>query len=87
MTEAWAIVIAASVTGVFGLLGIYLNRFRAENRRDHAVVSEKLNDLKTMVQGVKMTVNQNGEKLTDHLKWHDDTKPKKTTRKKSTTKK
>ncbi len=81
MTEAWGIVVAALVTGSFGVLGIFLRRFRYENQRDHADVASKLKGLVKAIADVKVSVDKNGERLTDHLDWHvkGDTPSKKAT--------
>ena len=41
MTEAWGIVVAALVTGSFGVLGLFLRRFRDETQKDHADVANR----------------------------------------------
>ena len=75
MTEAWGIVVAALVTGSFGGLGIFLRRFRYENQRDHADVANRLKGLVKSIADVKVSVDSNGERLTDHLDWHVKEKP------------
>jgi hypothetical protein len=85
MTEAWGIVVAALVTGSFGVLGIFLRRFRYENQRDHAVVANSLKGLVKSIADVKVSVDKNGERLTDHLDWH--VKEKKPSRRKPAAKK
>ena len=76
MTEAWGIVVAALVTGSFGVLGLFLRRFRYENQRDHADVANRLKGLVKSIADVKVSVDKNGERLTDHLDWHvKDKKP------------
>ena len=75
MTEAWGIIVAALVTGSFGVLGVFLRRFRYENQRDHAVVANSLKGLVRSIADVKVSVDSNGERLTDHLDWHVKEKP------------
>ena len=89
MTEAWGIVVAALVTGSFGVLGLFLRRFRDENQRDHADVANRLKGLVKSIADVKVSVDKNGERLTDHLDWHvkGDTPSKKATRRKPASKK
>ena len=70
MTEAWGIVIAALVTGSFGVLGLFLRRFRDENQKDHADVANRLKGLVKSIADVKVSVDKNGESLTKHLDWH-----------------
>ena len=78
MTEAWGLIVAALITGTFGVLGILLRSLRRENRRDHAVVANKLTGLARALELIKGSVDKNGEILTDHLEWHKEpTKPPK----------
>ena len=85
MTEAWALIVAAVVTGVFGVFGVFIRNFRHENQRDHAVVANKLSGLSRALDAVKTSVDGNGEKLDDHLEWHKT--PKRDARKKAAAKK
>jgi uncharacterized membrane-anchored protein YhcB (DUF1043 family) len=84
MTEAWALIAAAMVTGVFGLFGVFIRNFRHENQRDHAVVANKLSGLSRDLDAIKTAVDSNGEKLDGHLEWHKT--PKRDARKKATAK-
>lgn len=66
MTEAWAIVIAAAVTGIFGLAGLAIKEFRnmrIKNSEDHGAVMLKLDNVEKGVQHVS-------ERLDDHIDWH-----------------
>lgn len=66
MNEAWVAVIVASVPVVGGGIGWlikFMLEFREENRADHNVVMEAINELKTDVREVK------GD-LHDHVQWH-----------------
>lgn len=66
MSEAWAIVIAAIVTSLGGLLGIAVHEFRQmkiRNSEDHGAVMGKLNDVQ---QGIKHV----SDRLDDHIDWH-----------------
>lgn len=66
MSEAWVAVIVASVPVVGGGIGWlikFMLEFREENRADHNVVMEAINELKTDVREVK------GD-LHDHVQWH-----------------
>ncbi|MBU82124.1 MAG: hypothetical protein CL724_11715 [Chloroflexi bacterium] len=85
MTEAWALVVAAVVTGVFGLFGVFIRNFRHENQRDHAVVADKLTGMSRDLDAIKASVDSNGAKLDDHLEWHKT--PKRDARKKAAAKK
>ena len=92
MTEAWGIVVAALVTGSFGVLGLFLRRFRDENQKDHADVANRLKGLVKSLADVKVSVDKNGESLTKHLDWHgkgdtsSKTPSKKATRRKPASK-
>jgi uncharacterized membrane-anchored protein YhcB (DUF1043 family) len=85
MTEAWALIAAAVVTGVFGVFGVFIRNFRHENQRDHAVVANKLTGLSRALDAIKTSVDDNGGKLDDHLEWHKT--PKRDARKKAAVKK
>lgn len=66
MTEAWGIVIAAAVTGIFGLAGLAIKEFRnmrIKNSEDHGAVMLKLDNVEKGVQHVS-------ERLDDHIDWH-----------------
>tara|TARA_Y100001951_G_scaffold96797_2_gene95865 strand:+ start:487 stop:747 length:261 start_codon:yes stop_codon:yes gene_type:complete len=80
MTEAWALIVAALVTGAFGVLSIFVRNFRHENRRDHAEVTTRLKNMAKSLLDVKVAVDKNGDVLTDHLDWHKT--PKRDARKK-----
>ena len=85
MTESWGLIVAALVTGVFGVFGVFIRNFRHENQRDHALVANKLGVLSRTLDLVKSSVDSNGVKLDDHLEWHKT--PKRDARKKATAKK
>lgn len=88
MTEAWGIVVAALVTGSFGVLGLFLRRFRDENQKDHADVANRLKGLVKSIAEVKVSVDKNGDSLTKHLDWHGkEDAPSKTPIKKATRRK
>jgi hypothetical protein len=66
MTEAWAIVVAAIVTALGGLIGMAVHEFRQmkhKNYADHGAVMNKLD-------AVQEGVNNVSERLTDHIDWH-----------------
>lgn len=66
MTESWALIIAAGITGVVSLIGIAVREFRQmkiKNSEDHGAVMGKLNDVQ---QGIKNVA----ERLDDHIDWH-----------------
>ena len=67
------------------MFGVFIRNFRHENQRDHAVVADKLSGLSRDLEGIKSSVDSNGEKLDDHLEWHKT--PKRDARKKAAAKK
>lgn len=65
-TDIWIAVIVTTIPIVgagIGYLIKYLIEFRNENRIDHDIVLEAINDLKTDVREVKTG-------LYDHISWH-----------------
>jgi len=66
MSESWIAIVVAAVpvlgAGIGWLIKFVLD-FREENRNDHNLVMEAINELKTDVREVK------GD-LHDHVKWH-----------------
>jgi hypothetical protein len=66
MNESWVALIVASIPVIgagVGWLIKYVLDFRKENRRDHGIVMEAINDLKVDVREVKGNLN-------DHVEWH-----------------
>lgn len=72
MSDAWAIVIAASIptigTGIGFLLREFKN-FRKENRQDHANVMVELRKVRTGIDNV-------AGRLSSHIDWHMDKEKK-----------
>ena len=70
MSEAWAIVVAAALTAVFGFLATLvtgLGKLRKENRDDHDSVRGKLENVQGMVGSIS-------DRLDGHIEWHLDKK-------------
>ncbi len=65
MDAGIATVLAAAVTGVFGLLVVLIQQLRKENRDDHAVVSKQLRFLMGQVARVD-------KKVDNHMEWHGE---------------
>jgi len=65
MDAGLATVLAAAVTGVFGLLVVLIQQLRKENRDDHAVVSRQLKFLMGQVARVD-------KKVDNHMEWHGE---------------
>ena len=53
----------AVITGIFSVLVTLIQKARKENKSDHNMVYESLQDLKTDVRVV-------GTKLDNHIDWH-----------------
>lgn len=65
-TDVWTAVLVTTIPVVGGGIGYLIKTlfdFRTENREDHDIVLDAINDLKTDVREVK-----NG--LYDHVSWH-----------------
>lgn len=58
-----SIVIAALVTGIFSVLVTLIQKTRKENKEDHNMVYESLQNLHQDVRDV-------GTKLDNHIDWH-----------------
>lgn len=66
----WAIVLAAAVTGTFGLLTVVVSQFRKENRRDHDVVMGMLRYMNKGINRTETKVDKVSDRLTDHIQNH-----------------
>ena len=56
-------IIVALVAGIFSVLVTLIQKTRKENKSDHDMVYNSIQDLKTDVRNV-------GEKLDSHIDWH-----------------
>jgi len=63
----WSLILAAAVTGSFGLLTVIVSQFRKENRRDHDVVMGMLKYINKGIVRTEIKVEQVDNKLKDHL--------------------
>jgi len=70
MDGNWALVVAAVVTAVGGILVAVLQQFKKENHTDHQVVIGLLHVLRKSQQRVEDKVERVDERLTDHLESH-----------------
>ena len=57
------IIIAATVTGIFSILVALIQKSRKENKQDHNLVYDSLQNLHQDVRNVN-------EKLDNHIDWH-----------------
>jgi len=69
MSDAWAAIIVAIITAGSGFGLAVIQRFRKENREDHATVIESITILHQDVRDVS-------KKLDGHISWHLDDKKK-----------
>jgi hypothetical protein len=58
-----ASIVAVVITGIFSVLVALIQKTRKENKQDHNLVYETLQNLHEDVRSV-------GEKLDDHIDWH-----------------
>ncbi len=65
-----ALVLAAAVTGAFGLLTVVIQRFKAENRKDHDTVMAMLRLMRRAQDRTEDKVDKVSERLTDHIAKH-----------------
>jgi hypothetical protein len=65
MDAGFATVIAAAITGVFGVIIVLIQQLRKENRKDHATVTHQLRFLIGQVARVD-------QKVDGHIQWHGE---------------
>jgi hypothetical protein len=65
-----ALVLAAAVTGAFGLLTVVIQRFKAENRKDHDTVMAMLRLMRRAQDRTEDKVDKVSERLTEHIAKH-----------------
>ena len=70
MDGGWAIVVAAVVSTVGGIIVTLLQRARKENARDHEVVQGILRMVHRSQQRTEDKVDKVAEKLADHIEEH-----------------
>ena len=68
-----ALIIAAAVTAVGGIIVAIIQQFRKENHTDHQVVVGLLQVLRKSQMRVEDKVNQVDERLSNHLEFHLET--------------
>ena len=64
------LVIAAIITGAFGLLTIIVEKGRRENVRDHGFVKDKLDNLLTSIADIDQDISHIEDKLDTHIHDH-----------------
>ena len=70
MDGGWALVLAAIVTAVGGIIVAALQKFRKENHDDHAYVRGLLTMLYKSQNRIETKVDRVDERLTSHLEFH-----------------
>ena len=65
-----ALVLAAAVTGAFGLLTVAIQRFKAENRKDHDTVMAMLRLMRRAQDRTEDKVDDVSKRLTEHIEKH-----------------
>lgn len=74
MSEAWAMIFVAVITGFFGIFTVYVSKFRKENREDHMTVMDMLRLVNRNVVKVEDKVDLIDDRLDTHIR--EDHKPK-----------
>lgn len=72
MDANWAIVVAAVVTAVGGIVVAVIQQFRRENREDHGRVQAALYVISNTIKRVEGKVDHVQDGLNDHLKEHNN---------------
>lgn len=70
MDAGWAIVLAAVVSAVGGVLVALIQKFRKENKKDHDVVTAMLRILYKSMQRNETKLDKVDERLQDHIESH-----------------
>lgn len=70
MDAGWAVVLAAIVSAVGGILVALIQKFRKENQKDHDVVMSMLRIVYKSLQRNEMKLDKVDERLTDHIESH-----------------
>ena len=70
MDAGWSIILAAAVTGAFGLLTVVIQRFKSENRKDHDTVMAMLRLMRRAQDRTEDKVDTVQDRLTEHITKH-----------------
>lgn len=70
MDAGWAMVVAAAVSAVGGILVTLIQKFRKENQKDHEVVTGILRMVYRAQQRAEIKLDKVDERLTDHIESH-----------------
>jgi ribosomal protein S15P/S13E len=66
----WSIVLAAAVTGSFGLLTVLIQKLKKENTKDHEVVMGLLKMVYKKQGSVEYKIDKVSDQLGEHIKNH-----------------
>ena len=66
----WSLILAAAVTGAFGLLTVIIQRFKTENRKDHDTVMAMLRLMRRAQDRTEDKVDTVSDRLTEHIIKH-----------------
>lgn len=70
MDSGIALILAAAVTGAFGLLTVVIQRFKAENRKDHDTVMAMLRLMRRAQDRTEIKLDKVDDRLSNHLEFH-----------------
>ncbi len=70
MDANWALIVAAIVTAVGGIIVAVLQQFKKENAEDHQVVLGMLKIMHKSLQRTEVKVDRVDERLTEHITSH-----------------
>ena len=70
MDSGIALILAAAVTGAFGLLTVVIQRFKTENRKDHDTVMAMLRLMRRAQDRTEDKVGTVSDRLTEHIVKH-----------------
>jgi hypothetical protein len=70
MDAGWALVVAAVVTAVGGIIVAVLQQFKKENSKDHAYVRGMLTMLYSSQRRIEGKVDRVDDRLSNHLESH-----------------
>ena len=70
MDAGWALILAAVVTAVGGIIVAVLQKFKKENNQDHAYVRGMLTMLYGSQRRIETKVDKVDERLSNHLSFH-----------------
>jgi len=70
MDAGWAVVLAAVVSAVGGVIVAVIQKFRKENREDHQVVTGMMGVIYKAIQRNEIKLDKVDERLSNHIESH-----------------